>query len=40
VDKRGVNLFEVEVTDLDHLKRVLTSIMKVEGVIKAERIKS
>lgn len=40
VDKRGVNLFEVEVTDLDHLKRVLTGIMKVEGVIKAERIKS
>ena len=39
VDKRGVNLFEVEVTDLDHLKRVINQIMKVKGVIQVERLK-
>ena len=40
VDKRGVNIFEVEVTDLDHLNKVKTAIMKVKGVIKVERLKS
>jgi GTP pyrophosphokinase len=40
VDKRGINLFEVEVTDLDHLKRVINNIMKVGGVIQVERLKS
>ena len=39
VDKRGLNLFEIEVTDLDHLKRVISQIMKVKGVIKVERLK-
>ncbi|HLO24662.1 MAG TPA: bifunctional (p)ppGpp synthetase/guanosine-3',5'-bis(diphosphate) 3'-pyrophosphohydrolase, partial [Geobacteraceae bacterium] len=39
VDKRGINSFEVEVTDLDHLTRVMTSIKKVEGVIKVDRLK-
>ncbi|MDD2320609.1 MAG: bifunctional (p)ppGpp synthetase/guanosine-3',5'-bis(diphosphate) 3'-pyrophosphohydrolase [Geobacteraceae bacterium] len=39
VDKKGVNLFEIDVTDLDHLTRVLNSIMKVNGVIKVERLK-
>lgn len=39
VDKKGINLFEIEVTDLDHLTRVLSSIMKVSGVIKVERLK-
>jgi len=39
VDKKGENLFEIEVTDLEHLTRVLNSIMKVAGVIKVERLK-
>lgn len=39
VDKRGINSFEVEVTDLEHLTRVMTSIKKVEGVIKVDRLK-
>ncbi len=40
LDKRGENLFEVDVTDLDHLKKVFAAIMKVKGVIKVERLKS
>ena len=39
VDKRGVNIFQVEVTDLDHLNRVINNIMKVSGVIKVDRLK-
>jgi GTP pyrophosphokinase len=39
VDKKGENLFEIEVTDLEHLTRVLNNIMKVSGVIKVERLK-
>jgi GTP pyrophosphokinase len=39
VDKRGLNIFEVDVTDLDHLKRVINQIMKVKGVIQVERLK-
>jgi GTP pyrophosphokinase len=40
LDKKGVNIFEVNVDDLDHLRRVMNSIMKVKGVIKVERLKS
>ncbi|UFS68953.1 bifunctional (p)ppGpp synthetase/guanosine-3',5'-bis(diphosphate) 3'-pyrophosphohydrolase [Geomonas sp. RF6] len=39
-DKRGENFFEVDVTDLDHLKKVVANIMKVKGVIKVERLRS
>jgi guanosine-3',5'-bis(diphosphate) 3'-pyrophosphohydrolase len=39
VDKRGINTFEVEVTDLEHLTRVMNNVNKVEGVIKVERLK-
>ncbi|MDD2336428.1 MAG: bifunctional (p)ppGpp synthetase/guanosine-3',5'-bis(diphosphate) 3'-pyrophosphohydrolase [Geobacteraceae bacterium] len=39
VDKKGENLFEIEVTDLEHLNRVLNNIVKVAGVIKVERLK-
>jgi len=39
VDKKGENLFEIEVTDLEHLNRVLNNIIKVTGVIKVERLK-
>ena len=40
MDKRGENLFEVDVTDLDHLKRVFASINKVRGVLKVERLRN
>ncbi|RNC68861.1 MAG: bifunctional (p)ppGpp synthetase/guanosine-3',5'-bis(diphosphate) 3'-pyrophosphohydrolase [Desulfuromonadales bacterium] len=40
VDKRGINIFEVDVTDLEHLNRVMNNIMKVSGVTKVERMKS
>lgn len=40
VDKRAVNIFQVDVTDLDHLNKVLNSIMKLKGVIKVDRLKS
>ncbi len=40
VDKRGENIFEVNVTDLNHLNRVTNSLMKVKGVIKVERMKN
>ncbi len=40
VDKRGINIFEIEVTDLDHLNRVLKKIMQIKGVTKVERLKN
>ncbi|BCS53594.1 bifunctional (p)ppGpp synthetase/guanosine-3',5'-bis(diphosphate) 3'-pyrophosphohydrolase [Geobacter sp. SVR] len=39
IDKRGENIFEVNVVDLAHLQKVMNAIMKVKGVIKVERIK-
>ena len=39
VDKRGENIFEVNVVDLAHLTKVMNALMKVKGVIKVERIK-
>ena len=39
VDKRGINTFEVEVTDLNHLNKVMNHISKIDGVIKVERLK-
>ena len=39
MDKRGMNTFEVEVTDLDHLNKVMNNIAKVAGVTKVERLK-
>lgn len=40
IDKRGENIFEINVTDLNHLNRVINALMKVKGVIKVERLKS
>jgi GTP pyrophosphokinase len=40
VDRMGVNIFEVEVTDLDHLRRVMNSILKLPGVTQVERLRS
>lgn len=39
IDQRGENIFEVNVTDLTHLQKVMNSLMKIKGVIKVERIK-
>ncbi len=39
IDQRGENIFEVNVTDLSHLQKVMNSLMKIKGVIKVERIK-
>jgi GTP pyrophosphokinase len=39
VDKRGENIFEVNVNDLAHLQRVINALMQVKGVIKVERLK-
>lgn len=40
VDRMGVNIFEVEVTDLDHLRRVMNSIHKLNGVTNVERLRN
>jgi GTP pyrophosphokinase len=40
VDKRGENIFELNVTDLAHLNKVVNALMKVKGVMKVERVKS
>jgi len=40
VDQRGENIFEINVSDLEHLQRVMNSLMRVKGVIKVERVKS
>ncbi|NJD37955.1 MAG: bifunctional (p)ppGpp synthetase/guanosine-3',5'-bis(diphosphate) 3'-pyrophosphohydrolase [Geobacter sp.] len=40
IDKRGENIFELNVTDLSHLNKVMNALLKVKGVIKVERIKS
>jgi GTP pyrophosphokinase len=39
IDQRGENIFEVNVSDLTHLRKVMNTIMKVKGVIKVERLK-
>ncbi len=39
-DHKGVNNFEVDVQDLDHLNRVINAILKVKGVYKVERMRS
>ncbi len=39
-DHKGINTFEVDVQDLDHLNRVLTAVRKVKGVYKVERMRS
>lgn len=39
VDKRGENIFEVNVIDTAHLQKVINALMKVKGVIKVERMK-
>jgi len=38
-DDRGINIFEVDVQDLEHLNLVINAILKVKGVYKVERIR-
>ncbi len=40
VDQRGENIFEINVSDLEHLQRVMNALMRVKGVIRVERLKS
>lgn len=40
LDKKGINTFEVDVIDLDHLTRVINSVRKIKGVFKVERLKN
>ena len=37
-DKKGTNLFEIDVENLEHLNRVIREIKKVKGVIRVERV--
>ncbi len=39
-DHKGVNTFEVDVQDLNHLNRVINSLLKMKGVYKVERLRS
>lgn len=39
VDKGGMNLFEIEVVNLEHLNRVVREIKKIRGVYRVERIR-
>jgi GTP pyrophosphokinase len=36
--QRGISTFELEVSDIKHLQRVIKSIEKVKGVIKVSRL--
>ena len=38
-DGQGVNIFEIDVQDLDHLNRVTQAILKIKGVFKVERMR-
>jgi GTP pyrophosphokinase len=37
---KGVNTFEVDVQDLEHLNRVINALLKVKGVYKVERMRN
>jgi len=39
-DKKGTNLFEVDVENLEHLNRVIREIKKVKGVIRVNRVRN
>jgi GTP pyrophosphokinase len=39
-DHKGVNTFEVDVQDLDHLNRVINALLKIKGVYKVERVRN
>ncbi|NLV24904.1 MAG: bifunctional (p)ppGpp synthetase/guanosine-3',5'-bis(diphosphate) 3'-pyrophosphohydrolase [Deltaproteobacteria bacterium] len=37
---QGINLFEIEVNDLNHLNKVFNALMRVKDVYKVERVRS
>ncbi|WP_303721116.1 bifunctional (p)ppGpp synthetase/guanosine-3',5'-bis(diphosphate) 3'-pyrophosphohydrolase [Malonomonas rubra] len=39
-DKKGTNLFEVDVQNLEHLNRVIREVKKVKGVYRVDRLHS
>ncbi len=39
-ERKGINLFEIDVENLEHLNRVIREIKKVKGVLRVERIKN
>lgn len=39
-DNKGVNNFEIEVQDIEHLNRINNAIMKVKGVYRVERLRN
>ncbi|OEU74388.1 MAG: GTP pyrophosphokinase [Desulfuromonadales bacterium C00003093] len=39
-DKKGTNLFEIDVQNLEHLNRVIREIKKVKGVYRVERVRN
>jgi GTP pyrophosphokinase len=39
-DKKGSNIFEIDVQNLEHLNRVIREVKKVKGVYRVERLRS
>ncbi len=39
LDHKGLNTFEVDVQDLNHLNRVINALLKIKGVYKVERLR-
>ena len=39
-DQQGVNIFQVDVQDLDHLNRVINAVRNVKGVYRVERLRN
>lgn len=39
-DKKGTNLFEIDVQNLEHLNRVIREVKKVKGVYRVERLRN
>ena len=39
-DKKGTNLFEIDVENLEHLNRVIREIKKVKGVLRVDRVRN
>lgn len=40
VDQRAVNLFQVEVRNLEHLQQVIRALENVKGVVSVERVRA
>lgn len=40
LDKRGANIFEIEVKNLDHLQKVTNELRKIKGILNVERLRS